>query len=78
MDFQEFAMAGFVVIGLVNGIQFAINKQWDRFAMFVAAVASGTIFGFLQWFGLPSIEVGLAIGISSSGVYKIAQKLGGK
>lgn len=77
MDFQEFAMAGFVLIGLVNGIDLAVNKNWSSFAKFVAAVIAGGVFGYLKWFGLPSIEIGLAIGISSSGVYKLAQKIGG-
>jgi len=78
MDFQEFAMAGFVLIGLVNGIQFAIDKNWKSFIMFMTAVVAGGVFGYLGWFGLPGIEIGLAVGISSSGVYKIAQKIGGK
>ena len=78
MDFQEFAMAGFVLIGLVNGIQFAIDKNWKSFIMFMTAVVAGGVFGYLGWFGLPSAEIGFAVGISSSGVYKIAQKIGGK
>ena len=71
-------MAGFVLIGLVNGIQFAVDKVWKSFIMFMTAVIAGGVFGYLGWFGLPSIEIGLAVGISSSGVYKIAQKLGGQ
>jgi hydrogenase/urease accessory protein HupE len=77
MNLEQFAIAGFVIIGLINGLQFAIDKNWGSFIKFVLAVIAGGLFGFLQWFGLPSIEVGLAVGISSSGAYKIAQKLGG-
>lgn len=77
MDFEQYAMATFALIGLVNGVQLAVYRQWDRFVLWLVAVIAGTAFGFLHWFGLPSIELGLAIGINSSGVYKIAQNLGG-
>lgn len=77
MNLEQFAMAGFVLIGLVNGIQLAFEKNWKSFAFFAIAVIGGVLFGFLHWFGLPSPEIGLAVGISSSGVYKVAQKLGG-
>jgi hypothetical protein len=77
MELSQFAMAAFVLIGLVNGIQFAVDRQWKPFTLFMTAVVSGAVFGYLHWFGLPSAEIGLAVGISSSGVYKIAQKLGG-
>lgn len=78
MDFTQFALAAFVIIGLVNGIQFAVKRQWESFVFFITAVVAGTVFGYLRWFGLPSLEVGLAVGISSSGVYKVAQKIGGQ
>ena len=77
MDISTYTMAGFVVIGLVNGVQFALENNWKSFTFFLIAVLSGLLFGFLGWFDLPSMEVGLAVGISSSGVYKVAQKLGG-
>lgn len=78
MDLTEFALAAFIIIGLVNGIQFALDRNWSSFVKFLIAVIAGGIFGFLKWFGLSSIEIGLAVGISSSGVYKVAQKIGGK
>ena len=78
MNLEQYVMAAFVIIGLVNGIQFAILRQWQSFAFFMTAVVAGLLFGFLKWFGLPSPEVGLAVGISSSGVYKVAQKIGGQ
>lgn len=78
MNLEQYVMAAFVLIGLVNGVQFAINRDWRAFGLFMTAVVAGTAFGFLKWFGLPSAEVGLAVGISSSGVYKVAQKIGGQ
>lgn len=77
MSFEQYALATFVLIGLVNGIQFAINKEWNRFVLWIVAVIAGTLFGFLRWFGLPGIEMGLAVGINSSGVYKVGQVIGG-
>lgn len=78
MDLTEFAFAAFVLIGLVNGIQFALDRNWASFTKFLIAVIAGGVFGALKWFGLPSAEIGLAVGISSSGVYKVAKKLGGQ
>jgi len=77
MDLQQFALAGFVLIGLVNGIQFAIDKNWKSFTFFMTAVIAGSVFGYLKWFGLPSLEIGLAVGLASSGVYKTGQLIGG-
>jgi hypothetical protein len=77
MDLTQFTLAAFVLIGLVNGVQFALAKNWASFILFITAVIAGTVFGFLHWFSLPSAAVGMAVGISSSGVYKVAQKLGG-
>ena len=76
MDFTQFAIAGFVLVGLVNGVQFLTTKQWDRFLFFLIAVVAGAVFGYLKWFELPSVEIGIAVGLGSSGVYKVAQKLG--
>lgn len=77
MDLTQFAVASFALIGLVNGVQLAIDRNWKSFAMFSIAVAAGTLFGLLKWFGLPSAEIGFLVGIGSSGVYKAATKIGG-
>jgi len=78
MDLEQYVMGGFVLIGLVNGLQFALDKKWDAFVRFMTAVIVGGMFGFFKMYGIPSLEVGLAIGVSSSGIYKIAQVLGVK
>jgi hypothetical protein len=77
MNFEQYVLPTFVIIGLINGITFALDKNWKAFALFLTAVIAGIAFGFLKWFGLPGPEIGLALGINSSGVYKVAQKLGG-
>lgn len=77
LELEQFALAAFVLIGLVNGVQFATNREWKSFGLFCTAIIAGTVFGAIGWFGLPSAEIGLAVGVSSSGVYKVAQKLGG-
>jgi hypothetical protein len=77
MNLEQYVMGAFVLIGLVNGVNFAIDRNWKSFVNFIIAVVAGTVFGYLHWFGLPSTEIGLAVGISSSGVYKVSQKLGG-
>lgn len=77
MDLTQFAFGTTVLIGLVNGVTFALDKQWKPFCLFLLAVVAGSVFGLLHWYGLPGIEVGFALGVSSSGVYKLTQKLGG-
>lgn len=78
MDFTEYAMAAFVIIGLVNITQMALDRDWKSFAKATIAVVAATLFGYLNWFGLPTMEIGLAVGISSSGVYKLGQVLSGR
>jgi len=78
MDNADVVVAGTIIIGLVNGIQLAVDHNWKSFALFLTAVVSGMIFGFLGWFGLVGPEAGLAAGIASSGAYKVAQKIGGR
>ena len=77
-EITTFTMAAFVIVGLVNGVQFAFDRNWKSFTFFLIAVAAGTLFGAIHWFNLPSAEIGLAVGVGSSGVYKVAQKLGGQ
>jgi len=77
MNTEQYAMGAFVLIGLVNGIQLIIEKQYASFAKFALAVIAGGIFGYLKAFGLPSLEIGVALGVSSSGIYKVAQKIAG-
>ena len=75
---EQYALGSFVVIGFVNGVNFALEKQWPSFIRFFIAVLAGTAIGALGWFGLPGIEMGLALGIASSGVYKSLQVLRGE
>lgn len=64
------------IIGLVNGIRlFEENKR--SFVYFIIAVVTGLVFGYLHFFGL-TVESGLVAALASSGVYKVAQKVGGQ
>lgn len=63
------------VIGMVNGINFLLEGNYKSFGKFFIALLFGVVFGYLGWFGLNGIEQGLAIALSSSGVYKITQIL---
>jgi hypothetical protein len=75
MDLTQYAIAVTAIIGLINGVQFAFDRNWRAFTFFILALVAGTAFGFLKWFGLPSLEIGFGIGVSSSGVYKGLQVL---
>lgn len=75
VDFTGYAMATFALIGLINWVQMAMNGEYKSFAKVGIAVVAGCIFGYFQVFGIPSIEMGFALAINSSGVYKLAQVL---
>ncbi len=75
---EEYVVAGSILIGLVNGFNLAYSKNWESFFKFLVAVVGGAVLGYLQWFGLPSIEAGIGAGLASSGIYKIGQKMGGE
>jgi len=78
IDLGQFAFAATVLIGVVNGFKLAINKNWPSFFLFVLSLVAGVVFGTLHWFGLPSAEVGFALGVASSGTYELAQRIGGQ
>ena len=75
MDLTQFAMSATMLIGLVNIANMAIERNWKSFAKAMIACVAGVVLGFLHWFGVPSPEIGLALAIASSGVYKTAQVL---
>lgn len=74
----QYAVAAAAVIGLVNGIR--LLKAGDKwgFIFFALAIGAGVLFGYLHWFNVPSVEVGLLVGLASSGFYRVAEKAGGQ
>lgn len=77
MDFTQFAIGSAMIIGLVNIVKLAVDRNWKSLALASAAVLFGLLLGFLQWFGIPSPEVGLGIALASSGAYEVTQRIGG-
>ena len=66
-----------VIIGVVNGVRLLNLPQVTSFVAFVIALLLGVGFGFVGLFGL-NIETGLVAALVSSGLYKVAQKIGGE
>lgn len=77
MDLQQYVMWGFLVIGFVNITQFALDGNWKSFIKALTGILVGSIAGYFKMFGIPSLEIGILLGISASGLFKIATKLGG-
>lgn len=75
---ENYVVAGTMLIGLVNVAQMVIDRKWNSFIKAMTAVIAGGVFGYLKFFGLPSIEIGIMVGLSSSGIFKVAQVLGVK
>lgn len=74
---ETYTLAATVLIGLINWLTFALDRKWKSFALTTLAIIAGTTFGLLGWFDIPSIQMGFAFGVGSSGVYKLIQKAGG-
>ncbi len=66
-----------VIIGVVNGVR--LFKQQDKygFILFVIAVVIGVLLGSLRYFGL-TVESGIVVGLASSGLYRVSEKVGGQ
>lgn len=75
---QQFVLGSFFLIGLVNIVNLALTGNWSSFIKAMFAVIAGGVLGALKFYNIPNIEIGLALGVASSGVYKGFQVSGGK
>ena len=69
-------VAGSAIIGLINAVQ----RQFPQVTGLVAiglSVVLGAALGYLNYFGVSGIENGVLLGLSASGVYTVAKKIGG-
>lgn len=73
---EQYIIATPVIIGIINQLKAYVPKL-SGLVGFVVAVALGSLFGFLHWFGLPGIEAGFTAGLVSSGAYTISKRIGG-
>jgi len=78
MDVAQYAVAIAAIIGLVNGFRLLGEKDYKGFAYFALAMAAGLFFGYIQWFTLPSMEIGLLVALASSGLYRTGQVVSGR
>lgn len=68
--------AGAVIIGIVNGVALLRAKDVWGFVLFLVALFTGVVLGLFHLFGL-DLASGIVAALASSGVYKVAQKVGG-
>lgn len=66
-----------LLVGLVNVVKLKFPAV-EGFYAFLLSLVFGALLGFLQWYGVTSIEQGILLAFVASGVYKIAQKVGGE
>lgn len=69
-------MAVGLLIGLVNVIKMQFPEV-KGFWAFLIALLGGILMGYLNWYGVKGLEQGVLIAFVSSGVYKVADKVGG-
>ena len=65
------------IVGIINGAKLYQEQDKSSFVYFCLAVGVGVVFGAVGLFGL-TIETGLLAALASSGLYKVAQVVGGK
>lgn len=74
---MENIQAGLVIIGIVNGVRLYQLPDKRGFYYFMLAFALGVVGGLLHLFGL-TLETGMVIALSSSGLYRVGEKVGGQ
>lgn len=75
---QQFVLGSAFLIGFVNVVNMGLERDWKAFIKAMTAIVVGGVLGYLKFYNLPSVEIGLALGIMSSGAYKGLQVLSGK
>lgn len=70
-------VAAAAIIGIVNGIRLAKEEDKTGFVLFTCAIVTGIVFGLAGLFGL-NLESGILAGLSSSGLYRVGEKFGGR
>lgn len=78
MDVSQYVVGAAALIGLINGFRLLSQKDKTPFFYFLGAVVGGALLGYVRYFGIPSVEIGLLVGLSSSGFYRVGQVAGGK
>lgn len=72
---------GLVIIGIVNGFRLlkegmdSTPRNYWGFIFFVVALVTGLLLGALHLFGFTT-ESGIVVALGSSGLYRVAEKVG--
>lgn len=61
------------IIGFVNMFGMGMDGNIKSFGKAFIGVVLGAIFGYLGYFGIKGVEMGLLVGLSASGFYKLTQ-----
>ena len=73
---MENAIAIGAIIGLINAVQ----RQFPQVAGLIAigvSVVVGIVLEYFNYLGVSGVENGVLVGLSASGVYTVAKKVGG-
>lgn len=64
-----------LLIGLINVVQMTFPQVKGVYA-FLLQIVFGIAMGYLHWFGVASIELGVLYAFVASGAYKLSQNIG--
>ena len=73
---EENVLAGAAIIGLINTVQIQFPQVRGLYGVGLALLL-GVVAGYLGLFGL-TVESGVVTALASSGVFKLAGKIGGQ
>lgn len=68
-------IVGSAIVGIINAIQMQFPQVKGLIGVGIALLL-GVVVGWFHLFGL-TIEQGILVALASSGVYKVASKMGG-
>ena len=69
-----------IAIGAIIGLINAVQRQFPQVAGLIAigvSVIVGVVLGYFNYLGVSGVENGVLVGLSASGVYTVAKKVGG-
>ena len=73
---MENIMAVTLIVGFVNVVQMTFPQVKGLWA-FLIALGMGLLMGYLNWFGVKGLEMGVLYAFASSGIFKLTKNTGG-
>lgn len=74
---MEILIATTVIIGVIDAVKKQFSQVQGIYGIALSVVL-GAVIGYFNFAGVEGVEQGIVAGISASGIYKVAKKVGGE